>query len=68
MTEKREDWKATAITKSRLNGLKLDAEAKHRSVGGHLEHLLETKCGIPKLTDTQYQAAINKLRKEENKK
>ncbi len=67
MTEKREDWTATAITRSRLNGLKLEAASNHRSVGGQLEYLLEINCGIQKLTDTQYHNAINKLHKEEKK-
>jgi hypothetical protein len=56
------EWTSTAITKERLNGLKLEAEKQRRSIGQQLELLLGN-VGIRKLTDDQYMSEMRRLKK-----
>ena len=55
-------WTTIAITKDRLNGLKVEAEKNRRSIGQHLELLL-ADIGIRKLNNEQYITEMRKLKK-----
>jgi hypothetical protein len=55
-------WTTIAITKDRLNGLKIEAEKNRRSIGQHLELLLGD-IGIRKMSNEQYNSEMRKLKK-----
>lgn len=56
------EWTSTAITKERLNGLKVNAEKHRRSIGQELESVLE-ESGIRKFSDEQYMTEVRRLKK-----
>jgi hypothetical protein len=56
------EWTSTAITRDRLNGLKLEAEKNRRSIGQQLESFLG-ELGVRKLSDEQYMTEIRRLKK-----
>lgn len=46
----------------RLNGLKIEAEKQRRSIGQHLDVILQDK-GIRRLTNEQYNSELRKIKK-----
>lgn len=60
MQENDDNWTSVAIRRQRMNGLRLEAEKKKRSVGNVLDLVLD-RAGVSELSDEQLTAKLKEL-------